>query len=70
MKNVSEQTNEQEQHEPLVKGRIFNWPDIQGAGVGDTILVKGPQLELDFDSDAPLVCSRDQSGDKPCESCQ
>lgn len=25
---------------------------------------------LDFDSDTPLVCSRDQSGDTTCESCQ
>ena len=25
---------------------------------------------LDFDSDAPLVCNRDQSGDTTCESCQ
>lgn len=33
-------------------------------------LVRGPQLALDFDSDAPLVCNRDQAGDKPCESCQ
>lgn len=28
------------------------------------------QLEIDFDSDEPLVCSRDQSGDTTCESCQ
>jgi hypothetical protein len=33
-------------------------------------LVKGPQIELDFESDAPLVCNRDQSGDTTCESCQ
>jgi hypothetical protein len=26
--------------------------------------------DIDFDSDEPLVCNRDQSGDKPCESCQ
>ena len=25
---------------------------------------------LDFDSDAPLTCNRDQSGDETCESCQ
>lgn len=25
---------------------------------------------LDFDSDAPLVCNRDQSSDTTCESCQ
>jgi hypothetical protein len=25
---------------------------------------------MDFDSDEPLVCNRDQSGDEPCESCQ
>lgn len=33
-------------------------------------LVSGQQLELDFDSDVPLVCSRDQTGDTTCESCQ
>lgn len=33
-------------------------------------LVRGPQLELDFDSDQLLVCSRDQTGDTTCESCQ
>lgn len=25
---------------------------------------------IDFDSDEPLICSRDQSGDTTCESCQ
>ena len=25
---------------------------------------------LDFESDEPLVCKRDQSGDETCESCQ
>lgn len=25
---------------------------------------------IDFDSDTPLVCQRDQSGDVTCESCQ
>ena len=25
---------------------------------------------LDFDSDEPLTCDRDQSGDTTCESCQ
>lgn len=25
---------------------------------------------IDFDSDEPLVCNRDQSGDVTCESCQ
>lgn len=28
------------------------------------------QSVLDFDSDAPLVCNRDQSGDTTCEACQ
>lgn len=28
------------------------------------------QPVLDFDSDTPLVCNRDQSGDTTCESCQ
>lgn len=29
-----------------------------------------PATVLDFDSDEPLVCNRDQSGDTTCESCQ
>jgi hypothetical protein len=29
-----------------------------------------PETVLDFDSDEPLVCKRDQSGDTTCESCQ
>lgn len=29
-----------------------------------------PQPVIDFDSDEPLVCNRDQSGDTTCESCQ
>ena len=28
------------------------------------------QAVLDFESDAPLVCSRDQTGDTTCEACQ
>jgi hypothetical protein len=28
------------------------------------------ETDIDFNSDAPLVCNRDQSGDTTCESCQ
>lgn len=28
------------------------------------------QAVLDFGSDKPLVCNRDQSGDTTCEACQ
>ena len=31
---------------------------------------EGSGYAIDFDSDVPLVCSRDQSGDTTCESCQ
>lgn len=31
---------------------------------------EGSGYAIDFDSDAPLVCNRDQSGDTTCESCQ
>lgn len=30
----------------------------------------GQPASIDFESDAPLVCSRDQSGDTTCEACQ
>jgi hypothetical protein len=29
-----------------------------------------PESLLDFEDDTPLVCNRNQDGDKPCESCQ
>ena len=28
------------------------------------------QSVLDFESDVPLVCNRDQTGDTTCEACQ
>lgn len=28
------------------------------------------QAVLDFESDKPLVCNRDQTGDTTCEACQ
>jgi hypothetical protein len=31
---------------------------------------KEEPTQLDFESDEPLVCNRDQSGDTTCESCQ
>lgn len=33
-------------------------------------LPEQPSELIDFDSDEPLVCNRDQSGDTTCESCQ
>ncbi|MFN7882783.1 MAG: hypothetical protein ACK5PF_07190 [bacterium] len=57
-KRESEETNLQPQAEPVAKVLAYN--DPPGS---DPVL-------LDFDSDEPLVCNRDQSGDKPCESCQ
>lgn len=37
---------------------------------GAKVTTVDDSVYLDFDSDKPLVCSRDQSGDKTCESCQ
>jgi len=31
---------------------------------------EGSGYAIDFDSDEPLVCNRDQSGDTTCEACQ
>lgn len=31
---------------------------------------EGSGYALDFESDEPLVCNRDQTGDETCESCQ
>lgn len=50
-----------------LSGRVHRWPNVTGAVPGDVIEAPG---QIDFDSDAPLMCSRDQSGDTTCESCQ
>lgn len=31
---------------------------------------EGSGYAIDFDSDEPIYCNRDQSGDETCEACQ
>lgn len=43
----------------------------EGSGYAQPTHAPSPtQAVLDFDSDKPLVCNRDQSGDTTCEACQ
>jgi hypothetical protein len=45
--------------------------EVEGSGYAQpTHAPTSTQAVLDFESDAPLVCNRDQSGDTTCEACQ
>ena len=37
---------------------------------GKALPEEGSGFALDFESDTPLICNRDQTGDTTCESCQ
>lgn len=58
------------QHTSLALAAAVQTSVDAAVAAGAKVTTVDDSVYLDFDSDKPLVCNRDQSDDETCESCQ